>query len=67
MKFKFLLPAFLLLCSVSQAQELKIDAGLGVGTFIDDWSFGPGKVLATTALNYRTDTRFDFSADFSSF
>ncbi|GAB2618042.1 hypothetical protein [Belliella aquatica] len=64
MKFKILLPALFLFFSVAHAQEIKIDAGLGLGTTFDNGAFGPGKVLATAALNYRTVSRFDFSLDF---
>lgn len=64
MKFRILLPALLLLFTVAQAQEIEIDGGLGLGTSYYDGDFGPGKVLATAAINYRTMTRFDFSLDF---
>lgn len=64
MKFKILLTAFFLLFAVAHAQEVEIDAGLGLGTSYDNGAFGLGKVLATAALNYRTTSRFDFSLDF---
>ncbi|AFL83528.1 hypothetical protein Belba_0881 [Belliella baltica DSM 15883] len=40
MKFRILLPALFLFFSVSHAQEIKIDAGLGLGTTFDNGVFG---------------------------
>ncbi len=64
MKSLLFLPFLFFAISISQAQQYSIDAGLGLGTTFHDGSIGPGKVLFTSALNYQSNHRFDFSLDF---
>ena len=64
MKSNLLLSFCMLLFSVSHAQQLTLDAGLGAGITFDHGEIGPGKILFTSALNYQSNHRFDFSLDF---
>jgi hypothetical protein len=64
MKFRILLPLLLFLFSTAFAQQVRLDAGLGVGTTFHDGSIGPGKVLFTSALTYEYTSRFEFGVDF---
>ncbi|WP_114751043.1 hypothetical protein [Pleomorphovibrio marinus] len=64
MKFNLLVSVFLLLSFVSQAQQVNLDAGLGLGTTFNYGEIGPAKILFTSSLKYQSNHRFDFSLDF---